>query len=128
MEQRPNILFLASWYPSRVNPFNGNFVQRHARSVSQFADVAVLHVCSDPACKQSYEVSNLKNGAVTEIIVYYKKVSHKIPVISHLQKYIRNRKALKTGFELVRKQRNPELVHLNVTFPAGLFALHIKKR
>jgi glycosyltransferase involved in cell wall biosynthesis len=128
MKEKLNILFLASWYPSRVNPFNGNFVQRHARSVAQYADVTVLHTCSDPSCKGGYEISRLKNGPIEEVIVYYKKVNHNIPLISHLQKYLRSRKALKIGLGLIMKQARPDLVHLNVTFPAGLFSLHIKKK
>lgn len=128
MEQKPNILFLASWYPSRVNPFNGNFVQRHARAVSQYANVTILHTCSDPGIRRKFDISNLRNGPLTEVIVYYKKVSHKIPIISHLQKYLRSRKAHKKGFEFILQSGKPELVHLNVTFPAGLFALYLKKK
>jgi glycosyltransferase involved in cell wall biosynthesis len=45
-----------------------------------------------------------------------------------LQKYWRSRKALKKGYEEVQRNQKTDLVHLNVTFPAGLFALHLKKK
>jgi len=128
MQTKPNILFLASWYPSRVNPFNGNFVQRHAKAVSEYCNVSVLHACSDPGSRKKYEVVETNNDGIDEVIVYYKKIKHNIPGVSHLQKYLRNNQALKIGFKAVQEKHNTELVHLNVTFPAGLFALRLKKK
>lgn len=128
MEQRPNILFLSSWYPGRVNPFNGNFVQRHAKAVSEFCNVTVLHACSDPGLEKKYEIDSRDNNDIHEVIVYYRKINHNIPFLSQLQKYLRSKKALKKGFEEVQRIQKTDLVHLNVTFPAGLFALHLKKK
>ncbi|MEE4256862.1 MAG: glycosyltransferase [Bacteroidales bacterium] len=128
MDQKLNILFLASWYPSRINPFNGNFVQRHAKAVSEFCNVTVLHACSDPGLAQKYEIVSRENDGIHEVLVYYRKVRHNIPLVSPLKKYIRSNKALKKGFKEVQSIQKTELVHLNVTFPAGLFALHLKKR
>ena len=128
MNRKPNILFLASWYPSRVNPFNGNFVQRHAKSVSEFCNVSVLHACSDPDLTRKFDIDIRNKDGIDEVIVYYRKIRHNIPGISHLQKYLRSKAALKMGFKEVERIRKTELVHLNVTFPAGLFALHLKKK
>jgi len=128
MEQKPNILFLASWYPSRVNPFNGNFVQRHAKAVSEFCNVSVLHACSDPDLEEKYEINSSEHDGIHEVLVYYRKIRHNIPLLSQLQKYVRSKQALKKGFEEVESIRKTELVHLNVTFPAGLFALQLKKK
>ena len=41
------VLFISSWFPNRVKPTFGNFVQKHAEAVSLFADVSILHVCFD---------------------------------------------------------------------------------
>ncbi len=127
MNRKLNILFLASWYPNRTNPYHGNFVQRHARAVSEYCNVSVLHACSDSDCKEKYELSIEENAGIREVIVYYKKVSCRLPGISQLQKYLRNKKALKLGFQEVQKNHRTDLIHLNVTFPAGLFALNLKK-
>jgi len=128
MEQKPNILFLASWYPSRVNPFNGNFVQRHAKSAAEFCSVRVLHACSDPGLSKKFEIDVRNKDGIDEVIVYYRKIGHNIPGISHLQKYLRSKAALKMGFEEVERIRKTDLVHLNVSFPAGLFALYLKRK
>jgi len=42
-----HVLFLASWYPSRVLKTNGDFIQRHAEAVALQHNVTVLHVISD---------------------------------------------------------------------------------
>ncbi len=71
MDPGLNILFLASWYPSRTIPYSGNFVQRHAMAVSAYCNVSVLHACSDIDCKGKYEISIHDNEGVREVIVYY---------------------------------------------------------
>ena len=51
-----NILFLSSWYPNRVLPTLGNFVQKHAEAVALYEHVIALYVCSDANNKQKFEV------------------------------------------------------------------------
>ena len=38
-------LWLASWYPSKIAPFEGDFIQRHARATALVQPVHVVHVC-----------------------------------------------------------------------------------
>jgi glycosyltransferase involved in cell wall biosynthesis len=42
--KRHNVLFIPAWYPSAENPTAGTFVREHARAVSLFDDVTVLHI------------------------------------------------------------------------------------
>ena len=42
-------LWLASWYPDRTAPFNGDFVQRHALALSGQMPVTVIHVAKEEA-------------------------------------------------------------------------------
>jgi len=42
-----HVLFLASWYPSRILKSNGDFIQRHAEAVALQHKVSVIHVKSD---------------------------------------------------------------------------------
>ena len=46
MRDTLNILFLTSWYPTKVDTQNGNFIQQHARAVSQVCTIYVLHAIS----------------------------------------------------------------------------------
>ena len=46
MKSKLNILFLAYWYPNKLDTQNGNFIQQHARAVSKVCNVYVLHAVS----------------------------------------------------------------------------------
>ena len=52
------VLWLASWYPNQLDKFTGDFIQRHARAVSQYCKVHVIFVKKDE--------SLLPNKTVTE--------------------------------------------------------------
>ncbi len=137
-----NILFLSSWYPNRVLPTLGNFVQKHAEAVAMQANVIALFVCPDVNNKQNYEVveSNLNN--VHSINVYYKKVECFIPILSQIQKARRYIKAHLIGLKIanqkfsnlsnanqtnVDRQAGIDLVHHNILYPAGIIAWYLKK-
>lgn len=113
---RKSILFLSSWYPSKNHPFAGDFVQRHAKAVSTLNDVTVLHAARNDNQNLNYEVE-IKENEIKEIIVYYKGSFFK--PFNFFKRLI----ALQKGFKQVPEI---DLVHLNVTYPAGIFALILK--
>ena len=128
-EKKLNILFLSSWYPNRVSPTLGNFVQKHAEAVALKSNVSALFVCSDANCKQKYEIteSTLKN--VYTVNVYYKKVEHSIPVIAQLQKANRYFRAHLLGLNVILKNwGKPDFLHHNILYPAGVIALYLKNK
>ena len=120
----PNILFLPSWYPNKIYPQNGDFIQRHAVAVSAYCKVAVLYVLSDPEAT-AFKVETIWYKNLFEVRVYYPKTSRFLP-FRKIQKYL---KAHRLGYEAVLKEMGQiDLVHLNVLYKAGLFALELKKR
>src|SRR5450432_2361936 len=71
---RKKILWLCSWYPGKTEPFNGDFIQRHARAAALYNDIYVIHVVSDTKGKiKKTAVEINKTPGLTEHIVYYKK-------------------------------------------------------
>lgn len=123
-EQKLNILFLASWYPNKVEPQNGNFIQRHAQAVALNCKVACLHVISIHGVK-GFEIDARWVNNVFEVIVYFEKTNNLLP----LKKFNRYLKAHKLGFEKIQESFGPiDMVHLNVFFPAGIFALWLKRK
>lgn len=123
---KPNILFLSSWYPNRRASTFGIFVQRHAMSVSLYNNVAVLYACIDAELKSNtFEIEAKQNENIFEVIVYYKKVKNNIPFFSSAIKLFRYLKAYFKGYAHIQKHfgRKPDLLHLNVIFPVGIFAL-----
>jgi glycosyltransferase involved in cell wall biosynthesis len=117
LKKKLNILFLCGWYPSKVLPTNGNFIQRHAEAVSLRNNVTVIHIISDGNLKEKAKIeTNLINGIETHI-GYIKTTKN--PFI----KLIRFWRMYK---KLLKKVSDFNLVHLNELFPFGLFALHLK--
>jgi glycosyltransferase involved in cell wall biosynthesis len=128
MTKKRNILFLSGWYPNRVLPTLGNFVQKHAEAVALHSEVIALNVCADPSCEQTYEITENTINNVFTINVYYKKVTHGIPLLSQLQKLIRTKRAWFLGLQRVyKKSASIDLVHHNILYPSGIVAWYLKK-
>lgn len=122
------VLFLPTWYPSRIHPTVGNFNQRYAEAISQYADVAVLFIIGDGGMKQPMElIAEMENNTLT-VRVYYKKVVSKIPLWSSLVKAYRFWSSFQKGIEEIEKyfQKKPDIVHVHIVIYAGLFALVLK--
>ena len=67
-----NILFLCSWYPSKVSPFNGNFIFKHARSVvKNGVPITALGVYENLSIKKKIEIEEGVIEGVKYIIIYY---------------------------------------------------------
>lgn len=114
--KKKHILFLASWYPSRVSPYNGDFIQRHAHAAALKNQITVLYVVKDNSIENNFEITDNK-GAVREITVYYKGSPLKPLVLQ------RKLKAFKKGLKIAG---DFDIVHLNVCWQAGIFALYLK--
>ena len=128
MNQRLNILFLASWYPNKLKPKNGNFIQQHALAVSKYCNVACLHALSSEQ-EQLFEIEEQHNEGVYEVMVYYKKINSNFPGISQYLKLKRQIEAYRMGYKKVKAHlKKIDLIHLNVMFPAGIFALDLKEK
>ncbi len=112
-----HILFLCGWYPSRVLPNNGDFIQRHAKSVKLLHEVSVIHIITDENCKKNIEISSKKDQEIPTYIAYIK------PSKNIFIKGIRFYKAFKA---LLKKVNHFDVVHLNELFPFGMFALYLK--
>tara|TARA_R110001592_G_scaffold333909_1_gene617994 strand:- start:1708 stop:2865 length:1158 start_codon:yes stop_codon:yes gene_type:complete len=127
MSKKLNILFLASWYPNKLLPKNGNFIQQHALAVSQYCNVSVLHIIAQNQ-DEKFKIDTIENNSVYEVIVYYKKINGNSPLHQY-RKLKRREQAHLLGYELIlKKVKQIDLTHLNVVFPAGNFAFYLKKK
>lgn len=122
------ILFLASWYPSRVHPQRGIFVQRHAEAVARMCRVAVLFLVSDPNLKDGrFETECLDDGNLLTVRIYYNTRKLRVPVVARLYKLVRYWKLHRAGFRAIRERIGvPDLAHVHVIYPIGWFALWLK--
>lgn len=126
-----HILWLASWYPDELNPYNGDFIQRHAYAVAEFIPLTVVYVRQHgPGVEMpASNVDVRKNGNLTEIIVSfpYKKTG-----IGLLDKLVYNFKFFHYYKKFMRRylleNGRPNVVHVHVPMKAGRIALWVKKR
>ena len=127
MPRKFKVLNICSWYPNEFKPTLGNFVQKHAEAISQFNEVVALSIFSDPKSKEHRVVVNSKNQ-LTEIVVYYPKKKSVFP-FNKILNFLSHRKAFKLGFEIVKEKIGiPEIVHLNIVYPLGIWAYWLKKK
>lgn len=119
IHKRHKILFISTWFPNKLEPTNGNFVQRHAEAVSLLHDVEVLHAIGDFNQKEKFVFDDEMINGIRTLIVYYK--NSKNP----LQNFLRRMKAYQLGF---KKMQKPDLVHGNVLHNNMLFAVSLKRK
>jgi glycosyltransferase involved in cell wall biosynthesis len=124
---RKKILWLCSWYPGKTEPFNGDFIQRHARSAALYNDIYVIHVTGD----LSGQIKDTENETrvcpgLTEHIVYYKR-SATLPgkLNSHYQWRRLTREAIR---QYIAKNGKPDLVHIHIPIKSGLAGIWIKRK
>jgi glycosyltransferase involved in cell wall biosynthesis len=118
------ILKLTGWYPSKENTYTGDFVQRHARSIALYEKVVVVFAVKSTSVKKlTIETTTVNN--LTEIICYYPK--KKIADTLYSQYYYF--KVLKKVIApLFNTHGLPKLVHVNIAWKAGLWALYLKRK
>lgn len=125
------ILWLASWYPSRIEPFNGDFIQRHAEATSLYHDIDLIHVIKDPqgAFTKSFQVETERKERLREQIIYYFNPVQRLPVLGKLFSVIRYYRIFKKQIAAhIRENGKPDLVHVHVCMRAGLLALWLKRK
>lgn len=113
------VLFISSWFPNKLEPTNGNFVQRHAEAVAMMHDVEILHAIGDFNQKERFVFDDKNINGIRTLVVYYR--NSKNPA----QNFIRRMKAYKLGFD---KMQKPALVHANVLHNNMLFAVYLEKK
>lgn len=115
-----NVLFLSSWYPSRVHSTLGNFVRYHALAASKYNSVNVLYIVADDKVSD-YEIEHFKDKELNTTIVYFKR-----GVFKYLNYFI----AFLKGFKFLKNKKSLkfDIVHMNIMHPGIWQALYLKWR
>lgn len=115
-----NILFLTSWYPTLDAPHKGVFVREHAQAIAAAGNrvcVVVLNVSNGSGlCTISHELNTENDGSQVHMVSirsrWHKKIHAVYPLLRRvLLRYIKTQ--VVTNF-------NPDIVHSNVLYPAGM--------
>ena len=115
-----NVLFLSSWYPSRVHTTLGNFVRYHALAASKYNSINVLYIVADDNVKD-YEIKYFQDHELKTTIVYFKR---------GIFKYLNYFVAFTKGFHFVKEKNKLkfDIVHMNIMHPGIWQALYLKWR
>lgn len=128
-KHQPHVLFLPKWYPNRLDAFDGNFIENHAKAIAKFSKIGILFVHSDELSKGKFEVLQSNTFGYPEIRVYFKKSKFAFG-LGRLVNAYRYLKAQQMGYALYKKEYSePELIHIHVlTRPFVLaYLLYITK-
>ncbi|MDY0780091.1 glycosyltransferase family 4 protein [Tenacibaculum sp. IB213877] len=118
MPENLHILFLCGWYPSRVLPTNGDFIQRHAEAVSLQHKVSVIHIITDSNLKKDTEYTFDRINGVDTYIAYLQPQKNV---------FLKGLKFFTAFKQLVSMIDDFDLIHLHELYPFGLFTFLIKK-
>jgi glycosyltransferase involved in cell wall biosynthesis len=125
---RKKILWLTSWYPNRLDRFDGDFIQRHAKAAALYNDIDVIHLVADEKRDVADPVTAefTTNNGLSEQIIYFRKPAGLFGRVRALSKWLRlYKKAIR---DYIEKNGKPDLVHVNVPVKAGMLALWIKRK
>ncbi|MFN8243437.1 MAG: glycosyltransferase [Ferruginibacter sp.] len=124
------ILWLASWYPNRKDPSDGDFIQRQAKAVALHLPVHVFFLTkAEKPISRPYETTLRQEGNLTEQIVYYRAPLQGASFLNKLLSRLQYRRVYKKLIgEWVAQNGLPALVHLHVAAPAGAIALWMQKK
>lgn len=123
------ILFLATWYPNRLDSMLGLFVKRHAIAVSRFANVTVVTVVSASKLEDVYEIETNSFTNLTEIIIYTRKAETSLAPFNVFVNAWRYLNAHIAAWKILQATDSvPDITHVHVLTRAGVMALLFKFR
>jgi len=120
-----HILYLPGWFPSRRDLYSGDFIKRHAEAASIYNRITVFFTTVDDKIKEPEITKEVVNENLSVYIFYYPV---KTGALSAVLNGVKRFTALRKMYNQVFKDIAPDLVHVHVAYPAGLFALYLKKR
>ncbi|HEU4902215.1 MAG TPA: glycosyltransferase [Flavisolibacter sp.] len=124
MRERKKILWLVSWYPNKYDPFDGDFIQRHARAAALYDDIHVLFIKQAEAQKEVGKTWS-GEGGLTEQLIYLPKEKGLLGKWRNYQAWWAFYKA-QAG--LIVQREKPHCVHVHIPWRVGLVALWLEKK
>lgn len=125
------ILWLCSWYPNKINPFEGDFIQRQANAVSMLYSVEIIYIVKDD--KQNVTKNILKEintqVKLVENIIYYSSYKTGIIFFDKIISQFTYKKIFKAELKkYLKRNKKPFLIHVHVAMKAGIMALWLKRK
>ncbi len=117
MSEKPHILALSSWFPTKENPQLGNFITRHLTVFSIKYQIIWLIIEGIDTKGNNRSVENVNESFQIIRVAYFKK--------NKLLNLLKERSIL---FNELNKLANIELIIGNIVFPKGLLFVWAKNK
>lgn len=126
------ILWLCSWYPNSADPFDGDFIERHAKALALYQQVDVIHVVQNKHLLKGNTSLKKEERRSTNLnaSIYF------LPLpdtgFEFFNVYVFNQR-YQTFYRQLLEQYiaangKPDLVHVHVPVKAGLPAVVLQKK
>ncbi|MET0299082.1 MAG: glycosyltransferase [Flavitalea sp.] len=124
-----NILHLASWYPNKNVPQEGDFIQRQLKALAEFMPVYVIAVFKDESLTGgTFNISHHSDGDLHETIGYYNTRRYGTRTLNSAASLYRYRRFYRQLIrDHIKKHGVPELIHLHVAFRASILLTWIEE-
>lgn len=119
-----NVLWLPSWYPSIESVQNGDFIERQAFAASKYANVSIIYVQSSSRVKIATVKKVVVNPNFHQTILLF-PIKRYFRIINFVRYLYFNNRLFKN---LYSNGQLPHIVHIHVSFKAGLIGLWLKYR
>lgn len=125
------VLWICSWFPNERDPFDGDFILRHAQAASLHHHIDVLHVVQQPAFLTNKTArKQIDYNPQLKATIVYPPYYHHLPYI--FQKLFLNVSYFyllrREVYNYVHKNGMPELVHVHVPVKAGWAGRMMKRK
>ncbi len=126
------ILWLCSWYPNSADPFDGDFIERHAKALALHQQVDVIHVVQNKhflkrntSLKKEERKSTNLNASI-----YFLPLPDTGFELLNVYAFNKRYQAFYKQLieEYIAANGKPDLVHVHVPVKAGLTAVLLNKK
>jgi glycosyltransferase involved in cell wall biosynthesis len=125
-----SVLWLPNWYPNQLDPYNGDFIQRHARATALYCKVDVICIVRDKEGKVTRSVKTEKNvsGNLNETIIYYYSNSFLPGIADRILSGLKYMRIYKKSIrEYINQNGKPRCAHVHIADKNGLIAIWLKR-
>ena len=125
------VLWLCSWYPNPVNPYDGDFIQRHAKATTVYMPITVFYVAQlgEKVNVTEDKALDLREGDLKEQIIFFRFRKTGLKWIDKILYNTRYYRIYKNAIKkYIEKEGKPDLVHVHVPMKAGVIAGWMRKK
>jgi glycosyltransferase involved in cell wall biosynthesis len=125
------VLWLCSWYPNSFSPYDGDFIQRHAKAVAAYTPIDVFYI-SQSGETVNVDKDNLiesEEGNPKEKLIFFRFMKTGLRWIDKLIYNILYFRAYKkTIKKYISNEGVPDIVHVHVPMKAGMIAMWMRRK